>query len=303
MKKLLSFVLSICLIIPCMFIISGCKKEETKVEQPIIDSWDGSFAEVSQAENGVIKIESAEELAGLAKSVNKGTSYANTTIKLTADLDLLNREWTPIGFGSSGGAEEIFMDGNSVPFEGIFDGNNHTIKNLKVTEFVGGGVHNNSASGVGLFGHILNSEIKNLKIENAKIKGNHYTGAVLGFGFGSIVENCHVKDVNIVCEYVNIDESGDKAGAVVGHLQNSYYKDAKLIKCSAFDSIVSADRDAGKILGCLNYDNLGSQTTYQVNQLESDESVELIYNQTGYNYSPSTGTNIAFDEVGRYDLT
>ena len=302
MKRLLSFVLSICLIIPCMFVISGCKKEKTNNETANIDIWDGSIVEVSSAVNGVIDIDSAEEFAGLAKSVNNGTSYKNTTIKLTIDLDLCNREWTPIGFGASGGAEDIFMDGNSVPFDGIFDGGDHTVYNLKVSKFNGGGLHENSASGVGLFGHILHSEIKNLKIKKANIEGNHYVGAVVGFGFGSTISNCHVVDSYILCQYNNIDESGDKAGAVVGHLQNSYYKNAIITNCSAYTSVVSADRDAGRILGCLNYDNLGSQTLSQEFYLTSDDTVELVYNQSGYNDSPNTGKNIEFNNIGRYDM-
>ena len=174
MKKLLSFVLSICLILPCMFIISGCKKKEASIEEPKLDVWDGTIVEVSLAQNGVIEIDSAEELAGLAKSVNKGDSYQDITIKLTTNIDLNNREWTPIGFGSSGGGENIFMDGNSVPFDGIFDGDNHTIYNLKVSQFVGGGIQNNSASGIGLFGHILHAEIKNVNSFSALQRAIEY---------------------------------------------------------------------------------------------------------------------------------
>ena len=104
-----------------------------------------------------------------------------------------------------------------------------------------------------------------------------------------------------MCEYANIDESGDKVGAVAGNLQNSYYRSAIISNCSAFSSVVSADRDAGRILGCLNFDDFGTQTLIQDTMLSSDSTVELVYNKSGYNDSPKSGSNIEIENIGIYD--
>ena len=50
-----------------------------------MESWDGNIAEVSEAVEGVITIETAEELAGLAKNVNDGNTYKGYTIKFSLD--------------------------------------------------------------------------------------------------------------------------------------------------------------------------------------------------------------------------
>lgn len=68
--------------------------------------------------------------------------------KLTADLDFSGIEYKPLG--AIGGV-------NYVPFTGIFDGNNKTIKNV-VIETVG--------DYAALFAGITDAEIKNLKLDN-----------------------------------------------------------------------------------------------------------------------------------------
>ena len=292
MKKLLTYVLGVCLIIPCCFWFTGCKDNPSK---PTIEAWDGSTIEVSTAVDGVIEIETAEELAGLAEEVKQGNNFEDITIKLTCDMDLCNREWTPIGFGSSGGSG--IMDGNSMIFAGNFDGQNHAIYNLKITNFVGGGLEINTASGVGLFGHI-SGEVKNVKVQNAVVKANHFVGAVVGFASGAEIENCHVVNANVSCEYANEDESGDKAGAVVGHVQNHAERNASIRNCTANNSRVDADRDAGTILGCLSTNNYNTGTIASESDLRA-ESVQVNYNETGKGESSKSGNNISNLEIGR----
>lgn len=43
------------------------------------------------------KIQNVDDLKLLAENVNNGEAYANTYFKLTANIDLKNEEWTPIG--------------------------------------------------------------------------------------------------------------------------------------------------------------------------------------------------------------
>lgn len=290
MNKLLKRTVASCLVLPCIFSITGCNKNK----DPKMETWDGSIGEVSQAENGVITIDTAEELAGLAKKVNEGTSYQGYTIKLAVDMDLANKEWTPIGFGSSNYIGEI--DGEEgAPFDGVFDGQNHTIYNLKITTFSKGGQGDvEASSGTGFIG-FNKGTIKNLTIDTADVKGNHYTGVLTGFNLNAHISNCHVKNSKVNCIYHNEDDSGDKAGAIAGHFAKGVYPDdeASLVNCSALNTQVKADRDAGQIIGCLSNGAIQSNNTV--------DNVNVSWNESG-NTENKCNTNITNDIVGRIAL-
>lgn len=285
MKKLITFMLGICLIIPCTFMFASCKDNKPK-----IDVWDGTTIEISEAVNGVVTIETAEELADLARLVNEGVTYEGITIKLTCDIDLANREWAPIGFGSSNGLGEIDSTCGAY-FKGVFDGQNKTIHNLKITQFGIGGYGSFSATaGIGLFGNIFNAEIKNLKLDDAYVVGNHFVGGLVGFGIGSKITNCHVDDVEVDCVYENDDDSGDKAGALVGFLSN---EGAIVNNCSADDCEVKADRDAGQLIGCL------SNGATQENNKVYDVEVSCNNSSSHVQDYSKRGQNIKNEIVGR----
>ena len=107
-------------------------------------------------------------LTTFANTVNSGTSYANETVKLTADIDLENKEWTPIGKSGS-------------TFQGTFDGQEHTISNLKTGS--------SWKSDVGLFGVTTNGEVKNFTLQNANVTGYLDVGAIAGTPYTSKYTN------------------------------------------------------------------------------------------------------------------
>lgn len=88
------------------------------------------------------KIQNVEDLKKLAKKVNSGTTYERTYFKLTANIDLNNEPWTPIGK-------------SRLPFQGTFDGDGHQITNFKVAE---------PNKYVGLFGYAQYAVIKNCSV-------------------------------------------------------------------------------------------------------------------------------------------
>ena len=90
----------------------------------------------------VIEIESDEELAKIGVDANYPL---NGNYKLTADIDISDSEWTPIG-----------------DFAGTFDGNGKTISGMTFTQATDAG------SVVGLF-KIVNGTVKNLKMTNVNI--------------------------------------------------------------------------------------------------------------------------------------
>ncbi len=115
-------------------------------------------------------IGTSEELAGLAQLVNAGNNFSGKTIKLSADIDLENKEWTPIGTKDN-------------TFNGMFDGTGKTISNLKVTS---------GESNVGLFGFTQNGWVKNISVSNAKIEGYLNVGVIAGTPYTSSYDNIKV---------------------------------------------------------------------------------------------------------------
>ena len=112
------------------------------------DVWDGTTAESIKYGDGSndnpYLITSANELAYIATQVNNGTSYENKYFHLLKDIDLDNKEWTPIG-------------DNDNSFKGIFDGNGHVISNatIKTPESIP-----SSKTSYGFFGSIGGAETR-----------------------------------------------------------------------------------------------------------------------------------------------
>ena len=95
--------------------------------------WDGTIATGFARGNGSLEnpyiIETASQLAYLAKSVNAGTTYHGKYIDLIEDIDLAKNEWTAIGAGQTNSAFS-----SKEFFSGTFDGNGHSIVGLKQTK-------------------------------------------------------------------------------------------------------------------------------------------------------------------------
>ncbi len=263
-------------------------------KEVVAQQWDGSIAAVPTAVNNVIEITSAKQLAGLAKAVNEGNTFEGYTIILTKDIDLMNIEWTPIGYGDSNYVETVLT---GAVFKGIFDGQNHTIYNLKITEFNKGGAVEGTSSGIGLFGQII-GEVKNLAVDGAMVHGNHYVGTIVGKALNSNISNCIVRNAYVNCTYANDDESGDKAGAVVGHIAKGTRQGdaASITNCIVIDSEVRADRDAGQVIGCLSNGAVSENNMVEGNVTVSCNNSSNGLAEAGYNKS---GTNINNDIIGR----
>lgn len=148
-----------------------------RAEGKTVDTWDGTtiadkFAAGDGTQGNPFQIETAAQLAYFAKTVNEGEAYLHKYIVLTADIDLANKEWTPIGNYSN-------------PFKGNFNGDNHTVTGMQIS---------GELDRVGLFGECIkfnvNSAIKNITVKDSVICGINFVGAIVRYAEGINIENC-----------------------------------------------------------------------------------------------------------------
>ncbi|MBR2012856.1 MAG: SipW-dependent-type signal peptide-containing protein [Clostridia bacterium] len=203
------------------------------------------------------ELSSPAKLAGLAKLVNDGNTFAGKSIKLAADMDLNNIAWTAIGNGTAN-------------FNGKFYGNGYTIYNLTVS----------GTKGVGLFGFAGNAaHIEGVHIVGANVTGVNSVGAVLGYGYlaADCLKNCIVEDALVYAAAGDSKEDGDKVGAVAGWTSNGNIIGNKAINCEIYGC-----RDMGGIVGYVNGENRAVEVSgntvenVTVSVIEADGYVKVL---------------------------
>ena len=153
-------------------------------KKPAAAPWDGTTITEPAQVDGIYQIGTAEELAWFAAKVNDGTAAAANAV-LTADIDLNNKEWTPIGNVTN-------------RYSGTFDGQKHTVEKMSITAVT---------RVMGLFGAVSDGNIKNITVSgNITASGYNdysnscYIGGIVGNLQGNI-SNC-TSEVNInITEY------------------------------------------------------------------------------------------------------
>ena len=185
-------------------------------------------------------INNVADLEKFRDSVNAGETKYNAPgvyVALGANIDLAGTDWS-VNIG----------DDCSVTFDGIFDGKNHTIKNLTSTETA---QKDDGYICTGLFGAIGgDAVVKDFTIENVNINTGDFTGnnaaAVVGFAYKATgsVENVTVTgNININANNV------DGTGVIVGY---SYGGNLTVNGCKVEgnnDSAVTGQAYVGGIIG------------------------------------------------------
>ena len=135
-----------------------------------------------------------------APIITDGCNYNNTGrcrgYELGQDLDLAGEMWQPIG-------------NRDVRFAAIFDGNNHTISNLRITT---------TSTDVGLFAYTAeNSTITNVGLLSVNVSGGEHVGSLVGTNSGAI-SNSYARGT--------VSATGSNAGGFIGTnsgtIRNSY---------------------------------------------------------------------------------
>ena len=237
-------------------------------------------------------ISSAEELDNLRKDMT--ASYV-----LTTDIDMKDINFVPFG---------IVNNENASKFTGTFDGNGHTIKNLRY-DVEGKGE-------VGLFSQTENATIKNLIIENAHFKGNANVGGIVGRMYRTTITDCAVLNSYI--------EGRDHVGAIAGEIAQTEvdgnYVGGTITNCFSDARIKTREFQAGGMLGTIHCGTVeknlftgtvegreGDNANGMVSLIDKDNAPSLIqYNVVAaahiYGKIGRVVSNTRFDKKGKATL-
>ncbi len=198
-----------------------------------LQSESGEGRALKPADDGVYQIATAEELWDFAELVNDGETDANAI--LTADIDLNDQPWYPIGTSSG--------------YSGNFNGDDHTISGLYIK---------NTSSDTdyqGFFGYVGSSgKIENLSVSGS-VSGNDYVGGIAGDNRGSVED----------CDFTGSVSGNNYVGGVVGLNRGS------VINCTNTGSVKGSGNRVGGVVGynnggtvknCYNTGNISGNISY-----------------------------------------
>lgn len=167
-------------------------------------------------------IENAEQFKAFRDNVNAGSTFAGKTIKLKEDINLNNETWTPIGT-------------NEHPFSGSFDGQNHTVSNLKITS---AGSYN------GLFGKVvgITDGASYKKTAGEVWNAETYT-----------LSNCDESQFKTIIKDFTIDgfsvTTGEYGAAAIGWAENAYVSNITVSNGSVTDAGAMKQGKVAAIVG------------------------------------------------------
>ena len=200
----------------------------------------GATGKGTEAEPFMLK--TADHLAWFRDYVNVGKTSACAKIaddveeidmssvchKADAEKQVAELSWTPIG---------------SKKYQGTFDGNGKTIRNLFISS---------TSNEIGFFGCAADCRIKNITFDNAKVKGNDNcsTGILAGYAGSCVIEN--IKTTGN-CSVEGQYETGGIAGRANGNISNC--ENHAIVKgLHSVGGIAGICFDSGNsITSCANY--------------------------------------------------
>lgn len=254
-----------------------------------------------------LEIGTYDQLVNFRNKVNAGASYSGMTVKLTADIDISERAWTPIGAAYR---DKVIAEKEKAKvFQGIFDGQDHKITGLTNTGFKISSVFKSSNGTTpagyseyvfGLFGSVYNATIKNIVMANVnvdlacdekeKVVGDS-VGAIVGFAAGDskgvTIDNCKVLSGSVV-----------GYDAVAGIIGRTYSANTTISNCENA-ATVTAIRRASGILGFASLQKgaksvaiTGCKNSGNVKQTGTPTTDPADKTQTGYGYYMVAGLAI-----------
>ena len=222
----------------------------------------------TEAEPFILK--TADHLAWFRDYVNVGKTSACAKIaddveeidmssvchKADAEKQVAELSWTPIG---------------SKKYQGTFDGNGKTIRNLFISS---------TSNEIGFFGCAADCRIKNITFDNAKVKGNDNcsTGILAGYAGSCVIENIKTTEN---CSVEGQYETGGIAGRANGNISNCenhaivnglhsvggivgicFDSENSITSCANYGAITGTDQFVGGIIGYFGEGSLQNSANY-----------------------------------------
>ena len=203
--------------------------------------WDGTIAEAYAGGDGTpenpYQIATAEQLALLAQQTNNGTG-GNAYYVLTDNICLNENPnvdpvlWTPIGHAV----------GDETPyFTGHFEGNKMNISGLVCETGGDYGI-------AGLFGCTNGAVIQNVTLQNCRLAGTQYTGALVGHAGLTDIFGCHIDDASVTCEARSAGGLVGFYGLPYGVSQNSN-DTCRIVECHVGQDVSVFGKLSGGLVG------------------------------------------------------
>ena len=173
-----------------------------------------------------------------------------------AEKQVAELSWTPIG---------------SKKYQGTFDGNGKTIRNLFISS---------NSNEIGFFGYVADCRIKNITFDNAKVKGNDNcsTGILAGYVRSCVIENIKTTEN---CSVEGQYETGGIAGGANGNISNCenhaivkglhsvggivgicFDSENSITSCANYGEITGTEDFVGGIIGYFGEGSLQNSANY-----------------------------------------
>ncbi len=181
---------------------------------------------------------------------------SDSTIHLLSDLDLSSiPNWIPIGLHTNA---MIYSEDNS-SITGVFNGNNHTISNLRITQ--------NSSRSAGLFGYVRKATVQDLTLDHTcsitLVPGQFQSmsaGGICGTMLGGTLTGCHFQGTIQISGL----STSTATGGIVGEMRaDENLKAAVVTECSNGGTIqglspvggIAGRSNGSSIVSCENNDD------------------------------------------------
>lgn len=215
------------------------------------DKWDGTIDTSWYSEDAKdFELNSAEQLAGLAELVNGGATFEGATVKLKINVDLDEREWTPIGGDPSY---------NGTSFRGNFDGCGNTIVGLHVVS---------PLSCQAFFGSVAGGTLSNFVIRGS-VQGRQSSAGVVADASDECFENI-VNDVDVFSTdyYNNVNTAG-----MIGHFWGGEEGSTLYVRNCTNNGTVNAN--CWSVAGLIGDAGLAEGVTLEITNCENKGSVTV----------------------------
>ena len=265
--------------------------ETVNLEEAPAGAWDGETLTEPAQEGNVYQIGTGAELAWFANDVNAG--HYSIKGALTANINLGDYDWTPIGGATAAKA-----------FQGQFDGQGYTVSGLYI---------NNTATYQGFFGYTKGATIENVTVSGSVTTSGNYAAGVAAYANASTLKNCdnlavvHGKQytAGVVCYAsgaAHIDgcaNFGDVTGTgsfTSGVVANAASATVEITDCANYGhitgtanvtTIAHAGNAATVVRRCVNTGRLTATATTTGNVISSElvrTGIEDIYVVKHYTY-------------------